>query len=259
MLRCFLKPDWSIPVGSFRALIQEGWIRIVASHRGLPRAFTKSLLLLWKHCELSDMLLALTLNLGGTVTLKAPSFSQSLNSMGKTKMGGNPSLFLNVFKYCATFPVFMFSPPSGSPLPLSETLLSFVWASTQAFALTGSIIYGCPSAEPSGPVSAAFCGRAGAAALVSSSISRGTWSHSDGCHRCSTSSLPAPVGCWPQQDSHHPLRGDRAALGLALLLIPLVYKLKLFVFSVIQCFLLGSSLAWHWFQMLQVKARGWLR
>lgn len=77
--------------------------------------------------------------------------------------------------------------------------------------------------NPHGPISAAFCGRAGAP--IHSSVSCVTWGHSDGC--CSTSNLHAPVGCSPHQDSHHPLRGDRAALGLALLLIPLVYKLRL--------------------------------
>lgn len=79
--------------------------------------------------------------------------------------------------------------------------------------------------NPHGPISASFCGRAGAP--IYSSVSCVTWGHSDGC--CSTSNLhaPSPVGCSPHQDSHHPLRGDRAALGLGLLLIPLVYKLRL--------------------------------
>lgn len=125
----FWNQTWSIQVGSFFwALIQEGWIRIVASHRGLPRAFTKVTDVGCENCELSDMLLALALNLGGTITLNHRAFPSLWTPWEKTKMGGNSSLFLNVFKYCASFPVFMFSPASDSPLPPARTLLSFVWA-----------------------------------------------------------------------------------------------------------------------------------
>lgn len=105
----------------------------------------------------------------------------------------------------------------------------------------GSIIYGCPGAEPTRP---RFCRFLWQSWGCSSSLQQQQPGHLRPLRQLPLLQHIQPsctCRMWPQQDSHHPLRGDRAALGLALLLIPLVYKLKLFVFSVIQCFLLGSS------------------
>lgn len=96
------------------------------------------------------MLLGLDVNLAGTITLQAPSFSKSLSFMGKTKKGGKtpPSslVFLNIvpLSQCLSS-----HHPATAHSPQRDTAL--LCLSLHTFALTGSIIYGCPSAEPTWP------------------------------------------------------------------------------------------------------------